>query len=72
MLRQTSGDKYADIHLHSLLSDCQVERSLDQMPDSIDSEESATLCDQLCQSVGRSQRLSDLMTAVQRVLDEMP
>lgn len=71
MLRATSGDQFADVHLHNLLFDCRVQQSLDQMPDSVGSPECGILCDQLCQSVERSQRLCDLLAVVQRVLDQM-
>jgi hypothetical protein len=71
MLRQTSGDQYADVHLHNLLSDCCVRRSLDQLSDSVESPECIALCDQLCQSGERSQHLGDLIGVVRRVLDQM-
>lgn len=72
MLRETSHDRFADVHLHNLLSDCQAKRSLDEMPDSVESPQCGALCDQLCESMGKCQRLSDLIAAVQQVLDQTP
>jgi hypothetical protein len=72
MLRETSSDLYAHVHLHNLLFDCNAKRSLDEMPDSVESPQCGGLCDQLCHSGERSQRLCDLIAVVQKVLDQMP